>query len=190
MHEQKPLDEKQLLTATADAILQEPVMLTVATPPANRWQRLLNSLHLRSDQRSFTIRPLYNGSVLRVSRLLLSMDKSLLTREALENKDKFLNTAYELMGKHAEDLARIVAIAVTNEEKVPAQKLVDFFLFHMTPKDMLQVIQVVVSQMNPSDFIASIISVRGLSVLEEKAAPVSSAGMNPVSQGSPIASGV
>jgi hypothetical protein len=162
------------LKQTADAILQKPVTISIDTPADNWKQRILVKLRLRKEKRVFEVRPLVLGSLIRISELLLSIDKQSITQEKLEDKQQFLSLNFELMRKHSRQMAEVVAIAVTNEKKEPDNTLTDFFLYHLTPGELLEVFMVIVQQMNVSGFINCIISIRGINVME----------MNPENQGS------
>jgi hypothetical protein len=158
----------------AAALLQKPVTLTIDTPAKNWYERLLVKLKLRQEKRVFQIKPLVLGSLIRISERLLSIDKKMLTRERLEDKQQFLSLNFELMQRHARQVAEIVAIAVTNQKSEPPAALVNFFLYQLTAKELMQVFSVVVQQMNVSDFISCIISISGTNIME----------MNPENQGS------
>lgn len=162
------------LKQTADAILQKPVTITIHTPAENWKERMLARLGLRKEERVFEVRPLVLGSLIRISELLLSIDKKLITQDKLEDKPEFLNLSFGLMQKHSRQMAEAVAVAVTNQKKEPPSSLVDFFLYNLTTNELLEVFMVVVQQMNVSGFINCIISIRGINVME----------MNPENQGS------
>lgn len=180
--------EKKALSETADAILQNSVTVTVDTPARTWWERLLVRVGLRKEQRVFHVKPLVLGSLIRVSKLLLSIDNSQFTSERINRRSEFLNLGYGLAEQHGQHMARIVAIAVTNEQKEPSDSLVNFFLHHLTATELQRVFGIVMQQMEIQNFIVSIISARGLNVLEEKDANAPNAGMNPATKGSEIAS--
>jgi hypothetical protein len=168
----------------AAALLQKPVTLTIDTPATNWYERLLVKLKRRQEKRIFEIKPLVLGSLIRISERLLSIDKGMLTRERLENKQLLLNLGMELVQRHAYQIAEIAAIAVTNEKKEPPESLIQFFLYQLTPAELMEIFAAVVAQMDIQGFIVSIVSVKGVNVLEIKDAPVKSAGINPQTQGS------
>jgi len=165
---------QQIKAREAETILQKPVILTIDTPAKNWYERLLVKLKIRQEKRVFEIKPLVLGSLIRVSERLLSIDKEMLTKERLEDKQHFLTLNFELMQRHCKQVAEIVAITVTNEKKEPPKSLVNFFLYQLTSKELMQVFSVVVQQMNVSDFIGCIISIIGTNIME----------MNPENQGS------
>lgn len=183
------MEEKKELQQTADALLGNGITITVDVQAATWYDRLLQQWKWRPAQRTFIIKPLVLGSLIRVSKLLLSIDNSLLTKDLLEDRFGLFNANYALMQKHSGAMATIIAIAVTNTKAEPSEKLVNFFLYNLTPKELSQLFAVVVSQMDVVSFTSSIISVRGLNVLESKDASATGAGMNPQTQGSQIASG-
>lgn len=170
------MSEQNELQQTADAILQTGVTITVDVQARTWYERLLQKWKLQKSKRVFVVKPLVLGSLVRISKLLLSIDNSLLTKELLDEKQKFqlLNVNYDLMQKHSEAMARIMAIAVTNSKAEPSEQLVNFFLYNLTPAELRKVFGVVVMQLDVVGFTSSIISVRGLNVLE----------VNPKTQGS------
>ena len=145
------------LQQSADAILEKPVIISVDDPATTWPEKLLVKLRLRKEKRVFHVKPLVLGSLVRISKILLSIDKSKLTKEALENKQELFNINFELMQRHSLQMAEVVAIAVTNEKKEPSKDLVNFFLYKLTAKELMAVFTVIMQQMNVQDFISSII---------------------------------
>lgn len=180
------MTEKKALEQTADALLGTGITITVDTPAQTLKEKALKLCGRWKEKRTFVVKPLVLGSLVRVSKLLLSIDNSLLTRELIDRDNRFdlYNLNYQMMAQHAEAMARVIAIAVINEKKEPPESLVEFFLYRLTPKELLQVFTVVLNQIDVSGFTSSIISARGLSVLESQDASAKNAAMNPAIQGS------
>ena len=93
-----------------------------------------------------------------------------------------LNANYEAIEKHGGSLAQIIAVARQNNKYPVNEKRVRFILQNFTTKEMMGVLSLVLKQMDLTNFMSSIILVRGLNVLDSQTiAPVSLAKENEMS---------
>lgn len=151
---------KEIIKQEADALIQEPITLTIDIPAKNRVHKLLQQKKILPVKKVFQVRPLVLGSLIRISKLLADIDVAKI------DKEKFAEVSFELMQGHSETMAKIAAIAVTNEKKEPSKALVNFFLYQLTAKELFSVVQIVLKQMDVQSFLLGIISVRNLNVIE------------------------
>ncbi len=169
---------ENILNKVGDAALQKPVELEVDIISPGRFQRILQHLGLMAKKRKLVLHPITLGNLIRISQQMLAIDINLFRQENL------LESNYKAIQLHGNTIARIIAIAVNNSKSDPPASLVRFIVNNFTAKELLQTLGIVLRQMNITDFMTSIISVRGLNVLE-----ASNNGMSPVEQGSSIAPG-
>lgn len=169
------MDQIETLKKVSNTITQEPVEITVNIDPTSwlheKGQKLMPKLFPK--QRIYKIYPAKIGTLLRISELVLTIDKSLFSSG---NK---VAVNMEAMNKHSKTLCKIIAYAIHNRKKQPPARLVNMVMEQFTAESIFRVVVVVLNSMNLDSFMTSIIFVRGLSLLE----------MNPQTQGSSIAPG-
>lgn len=159
------------LQKVPETILQEPVRLSVDIRAANKIHGLLQRWKWLPKERIFTIYPIVAGSLIKISKLLLSMD---VDPDTLKDANSLFQNAYKQMEEHTETMAKILAIAFVNRNEDPSQRLINFILNNFTSKEIKSTIGIVVSQMDVVSFTSSIISVRAMNLLQ----------MSPQDQGS------
>lgn len=167
---------QEILKQTADTILDTGVPVTISIRPRNRVDRVLQGLKIRPTEKIFNVQPLCLGALIKISSLILSIDKDLL------EGDNMMERAYSAIMSHTEDIIKVIGIALKNNEEDPPNELLDLIRREFTAQDLARTLTVVVEKMNIRSFLISIISVRGLNVLAKKE-------VSPIDQGSQIASG-
>jgi hypothetical protein len=172
-------DKIKVLSEVADTVLDEPVVLTVDVRPQSRLHALLMKWKLLPEKKVFQVRPICMGSLIRISRLILSIDAGKVDFKNM------LESNYRFVDQYAETAAQVIAIAITNSKQKPSGRLVKFILHNFSSSELLSTILIVVRQMGVQNFMSSIISLRGLSVLEDAVSPE----VSPTGQGSQIAPG-
>ncbi|MBU7577197.1 MAG: hypothetical protein KAF40_03970 [Flavihumibacter sp.] len=160
-----------MLKETAAAILEDSIKLKITGDEKHSWFWWKT----KRVTREFEIRPLTLGSLIRISRIILSIDPEIF------NKERILEALYGAADKHGTELARVVAIAFTNSRREPADSLISFIQESITTPQLKEVLGVIILQMDVRSFMSSIVSIRGMNLLTMKT--------NPVDQGSQIASG-
>ena len=109
--------------------------------------------------------------MMRISKLLLQIDINI--------RDHTTDFLYKAIEQHGDVIARVIAVAITNKREEPSQKLVDFIIYNFTSKELFGVLTIVLRQMDVGSFINSIISMKGLSVLESGAKKNGSTEVSP-----------
>jgi hypothetical protein len=151
---------KEVIKQEADALIQEPVKLTIDITPKNRIHAYLQSKKLLPKKKDYYVKPLVLGSLVRISKLLADLDIKKLEKGA------FADDSIGMMKDHGLTMATIAAIAVTNEKKEPSKALIDLFLYHLSASELFKVVQIVLKQMDVQSFLLATISARQLSVIE------------------------
>lgn len=178
---------ENILKSVSDVATQKPVELEVDILPENIIHEYLQKWKLLPRKRQFTIQPITYGNLIRISKLLLGIDM-----KVFDMKNP-LESNYLAISQYAETIATVVATAIHNRKCEPPPSLTTFILFNFTSEEMLHTLGIVLKQMNVSGFMTSIISVRGLNVLESAVANATSANKNevsPVDQAETIAPGI
>ena len=151
----------ETLQKVAETVLAEPVRVTVDIKPKNHWHRKAQAWGWMPKKKEFPITPICLATLLRISKILLTIDIRL-----HQDQHKLLNEIYQAIDRHAEKMAMIVALAIRNSDGPVDANLVAFILRNFTAKEIMTVLSVVVKQMDVSSFLSSIISIRGLNVLD------------------------
>jgi hypothetical protein len=178
---------EDILSKVSDVTTQQPVELEVDVLPVNIVHQYLQQWKILPKKRRFTIGGTTYGNLIRISKLLLSINMKVYD---LKNP---LESNYLAIDQNAETIAKVVAIAVHNKRTEPPASLVQFILFNFSAAEMVSTLGIVMKQMNVTGFMTSIISVRGLNVLESGTASAKNANENetsPMDQGSQIAPGI
>ncbi|GAA4328574.1 hypothetical protein [Flaviaesturariibacter amylovorans] len=161
MEQKKEINLKETLRDAAQAVVQDPITLTVDITPQGRFHALLQRLRLAPRKRTLCIRPATLGTLQRISALVLTIDQ-----EAL--RKGMLSGSYELADKHAPTIARIIALAVTNRRALPSAGLERFILEQFSPGALVQTLGIVMHQLDIKSFTTAIVSIRGLNLLEKR----------------------
>lgn len=161
------MDDTQTLKKVAAAITEKPVSFTLDIQPVNKWQSLLQKHFPKRfpSKKTYEIKPITYGNLQRISALLLDIDVTALTNASA------LTAAYTLMKGHAETVAKVIAIAITNKQSEPPPALEKELLFNLTAKESLTLLSIVLEQMSIENFITTILSIRGLNVLTKVESP-------------------
>lgn len=170
-----------ILSQVSDVVTQKPIELDVDVQPANCVHQLLQRWKVMPVKKTLTIRPITYGNLIRISNLLLSIDMKVF------DMGNLLEGNYRAISMHAESVAKVVAIAIHNRRDEPPASLTKFITYNFTAQEMANTLTIVLKQMNVLGFMSSIISVRGLNVLESGIANAKNASVNemsPADQGS------
>lgn len=175
------MDDSKTLQGVADATLQKSVTLAVDIKPTSKVHRFLQSRGWLPTQRVLTIDPIYMGTLMEISKILVSIDLSIYDFENL------LESNYQAISKYGNDLILIMALAIHNKPGNPPKELINFITRNFTPQELLQCINMVLRMMDVTNFMSTIISVKNLNMLKSEREKKSQ--MNPQTQGSQIALG-
>lgn len=148
---------EETLKKVGETLTNEAVLITVELKHRNFWQRLWKGK--KSRKRTFHIQQVTLGNLIRIATILNKFDKSLLSGENI------LESNYQAIQHHGRDLATIVAIALENKRQAPGQALIDFVEAQFTTDDLLKTFSVIIEQMDITNFMRSIISIKGINIL-------------------------
>lgn len=161
------MDKNQILGAVADTLLEEPTRIEVDIINPRWWEKIGIKLGFIRPKKIFLVKPAALGTMIRISKLLLNVDTS------IYNTGTVLSSNYEMLVKHGDDIIEAFAVAISNSKYGPPNSLISFLKDNMVSEDLPKISKVVVSQLNVSPFMNTIILMRGrMSLLkpEEKIA--------------------
>ena len=148
MENTNPLEVDNLETEkkALNTLLQKGMKFSV---PKHGLLRLLS----KKKEREFTIVQPFLGTLDMLSEIFLQIEFD----EKKIQENPLSESKYLL--KYSGKLAQIVAIAVCNSNtkfRIRGKKLTRYFLWHLTPEKMLQIVLIISSMNNTMDFINSI----------------------------------
>lgn len=174
----------ELLQQVSNAVTDKPVTLEVNIDPQSRLHKLLQNCKLTHKyfpkKKELTIYPSRYGTLMKISALVVTIDEE--TIRKISNRTTYLNNvwdAHNVINKYGETLIKVTAMAIHNKESDHPRGLERLIRNQFTAKSLLDVLVLVLKIMDTRNFMLSIISTRGLSLLE----------MNPQTKGSTIAPG-
>lgn len=149
-----------MLKETADLLTEEKVGFFINENYRDHFFRKKTRKH------HYEIGPLNLFTMIRISKEVLNIDKSLFNK-------KLIPASMDSLAKHGESLIKIVAYSVLNADEKPSKKLMgDISLLNAI--ELVEVVGAILKQMNLQPFMTSIISISGVNLIE----------MNPKEQGS------
>jgi hypothetical protein len=154
------INEEAILAGVADTATDRPIEISIDIFPSNRLHAFLQAKGISPKVKKYNIRPITLGNLIRISKLLLGIDMTIFNRSSI------MESNYQLIDKHTRQLAEIVAIAIHNSRHAPSESLINMVVDNFTCKELLGTIHIILKQMDISNFMSSIISVRGLNVLD------------------------
>ncbi len=154
-------EQNKVLSDAADTLLDEPKELSYDIRPKNRIHGLLQSWGWMPVKRTVTITGATLGTMIRVSKLLLSLQVTEMTKE------RFLDWSYEQIESGAPVMARVIAAAIHNRKSAVPESLVNEILDNFTAQELLITAQVVIGRIDIMAFLTTIKSVRSASLLKQ-----------------------
>jgi hypothetical protein len=146
---------------TTSAILQEPIQFRITVNEPN----LLHKLRILPKQKKVVLKPIVLGTLLRISKVV--NDIRFNEEEKLDGVNIIAKTL-EYALSDTDCLVEIIALAIINSEKKPSESFRKFIRENLSAKQMLDVLTMVVSQLNVTDFMNSIILVKGMSLINAR----------------------
>lgn len=148
-------NEKAQLSKTAEAVTDQATTIEVDILHPTLWQRIR-----KQKKKTFKLQPATLGTLVKISKELLSIEVD----EA--DKGNWMVLSQKLMHAHSNRLAKVIAIAIVNSKEDPPKSLIDFIEYNMTAKEMATVAAHVLDKMDIRSFVSSIISIKGVNILE------------------------
>ena len=163
-----PSDNKnnQIRQDAIDSILEKGVDFTITIQNKN----ILNKLNLIPSKRKFIIYPIKMGTLLKISKILLDLDTDELVG-VMKNEGKEINLldlGAKNIIKNKDKMIEMIAYGIVNSEKEPPKSLIRFLNENLTAKEGLKLMTVIVQQMDVNPFLASLVSIKGMNLLQTK----------------------
>lgn len=176
-------NKTDILGPVADTVTGKAIRFEVTIRPQNKWHAWLIKKGWRPKKKEFTIQPIVLGNLMQISRLLLTIDT-----EALQGKIT-LEGLYKLISSHSDTVIRVLAIAIQGTRSDPESSLIRLITDNLTTEESMKLLRYLLTQMDLKNFTNSIISIRGLSALQNAGQRKEENEVSPMSQRSQIAPG-
>lgn len=149
-----------VLSKVASAVNQAPIELEVDIKPINRIHAALQRWSVLPRKKRLVFAPATLGTLIRISEHLLAIDVSVF------KSGNVMEANFQSISKDGVKIATIIAIAATNSRWMPSRSLVRFIMTNFTATELLNTMSMVLRQMDVTSFMTTIISMRGMNVLE------------------------
>jgi len=159
-------ENKQIRQNAVNSILEKGVDFTITIQNKNIFHRL----NLIPSERKFIIYPIKMGTLLKISKILLDLNTDELVG-AMKKNDKeinFMDLGAKNIVENKDKLVKMIAYGIVNSEKEPSKRLIRFLNENLTTKEGLKLMTLVIQQMDVSPFLASLVSIRGMNLLQIK----------------------
>jgi hypothetical protein len=154
------MEKEAILSQVADTVTDEPIKIIVDVIVKEKSWKNIFKKRSTLEHREFVLKQITIGNMMRISKLLLKIDVSII------NTKDLLNSGYNAIETHGDTLVEIVAIALKNTKEYPETSLIEFIKWNFNSEDLYAVFGKILQQMNVVAFMHTIISMKGLSVLE------------------------
>ncbi|MCK9328056.1 MAG: hypothetical protein M0P69_21350 [Bacteroidales bacterium] len=161
------MSKEEIEARALGAILEEGVDFTVTV---NR-PGILHRMQIRPRTRTFVIRPLVLGTLVRISKTLSSMD--VISLDGARSEAGIFSAAIDGMNRNMDGLVDVLAAAIHNRESNPPERLRRFLRENLTPKEATALLGIVLGQMGVSDFLGFMVSVNALAITGTKTPAIS-----------------
>lgn len=159
-------ENKQIRQNAVNSILEKGVDFTITIQNKNIFHRL----NLIPSERKFVIYPIKMGTLLKISKILLDLNTNELI-EVMKKNDKetnFMDLGAKNIIENKDKLVKMIAYGIVNSEKEPSKRLIRFLNENLTTKEGLKLMTLVIQQMDVSPFLASLVSIKGMNLLQIK----------------------
>jgi len=159
-------ENNQIRQDAVDSILEKGVDFTIKIQKKN----ILHEYHLIPSERKFVIYPIKMGTLLKISEILLDLNTDELVGAMKdENKEiNLLDLGAKNIIENKDKLIKMIAYGIVNSEREPPQSLIRFLNENLTAKEGLKLMTLIVQQMDVNPFLASLVSIKGMNLLQTK----------------------
>lgn len=159
-------ENNQIRQNAVNSILEKGVDFIITIQNKN----IFHKFNLIPSERKFIIYPIKMGTLLKISKILLDLNTDELVG-AMKNNDKeinFMDLGAKNIIENKDKLIKMIAYGIVNSEKEPSKKLIRFLNENLTTKEGLKLMTLVIQQMDVSPFLASLVSIKGMNLLQIK----------------------
>jgi hypothetical protein len=140
----------------------KPFFLEIDIEPKSAWQSLRLRLGLKPKKVVYKIDPLVIGTLSAVCKLILELkiDMDVLSPERINDEGPLM------VQESHEAICTIIAMSISNRSGRYSVKCKQLISEQLTTQDLLKAMIVVRSQMHMNEFLATILSLKGINIME------------------------
>lgn len=150
------MSQNDILNKAADTLLEKPIEIVLNVNN----QGIFHKMHILPKSRKFHIKPITLGNLVRISQSLLEVEFN-------TQAEDIWTESLKAVQQHAKKMVMVTAYAIHGKRSEPPTRLISFLEDNLNARELNQVLMVVISQMNITDFMTSIISIKGMSLLKK-----------------------
>lgn len=174
--------DKEIMKDAVDTLLEKGVEVPVTVDHPNA----LHRMGLLKKRRVYRIFPISMGTLDRIAQVVMGMKFAGLDELKAKGKDMSPLETLDVglknaMGGNSKELCRIIAIAIMGRNPYPRNnpvmhlylkrqedEIADFLHSNMSGADIYRVLSVVIRQMQVNEYLGSLVSIKGMSLVETK----------------------
>jgi hypothetical protein len=154
------MTDPTILSGVSNLLTEDPISFSLDILPRNTLHRWLqNNKHTSKyfpKIKEYSIKPITYGNMHRIAALWNTIGLDNIDKESV-NK-----IGLEILEKHKDLVANIIAIAIANSRKGPSKYLVDEMYWNLSAIESIQLLAIVHKQMHIQNFLSTIILIRGI----------------------------
>lgn len=152
------MNEANVLADVVNKLTNKPILISVLVKPKSKLHKLLMKLRLSPKSHDFELTPILVGNMYRISAKAVQIPDDVFSRGVIES---FMTSSFS----HLDKLIYIVAVGLQNNSKEPSKSLIKLIENEFTAKDIAGVFNAIMSQIDVTNFMNSIISIKGSQIL-------------------------
>lgn len=161
--------DKEVKQDIVDTILEEGVDFAISVSYPN----LLHKLKILPMTKKFIIYPFRLGKLMRVAKILAEIDPEQLEMMRDKEEKSSLQKWLHIIVDNKDRLVEVIALALSGRRTKPSNSLIKFLNNNLTSKELFKILILVIRQMDITSFLASMVSVAGLDLIEtQKEVPI------------------
>jgi len=151
------VNEEEVQSRAADAILENGVPFDV-TVDRLRWY---HSLFRLKGRKTFTIYPVKLGALLEIAKIINVIKLN------IKGSESIIESSVDNILRNKDGLVDVVVMAIINSKGHPVKRyfLRRYIDHNLNAHELMKIFELIVVQMRVSDFLASILSVKGMNVM-------------------------
>ena len=158
-----------------DALLQKATQFDISVA----YPSILHKLGILKNKKSFSITPIYAGTLFEICNIMQSMPFIGIDDLKNDQSNKFLDIFIQNVAANTQSVNKILAYAIFNREintiwhRLKFKRLIKFLNGNLTNPERLKLLNVVIQKMEVRDFLAFMVSIKGMNLIEAENAQTS-----------------
>ncbi|MDO6388996.1 hypothetical protein Q4E40_02570 [Pontibacter sp. BT731] len=166
------MTEQENLREVVDAVTDTPDVITVPLRPVNKIHAFLQKRGWCKSERTYELTRLKVGNAYRISKAVLDIPEA----SVILGTENQQGQIYGLLVNHLDKVVYVVAVGLTNTRQEPSKSFLEEIRWQFTDEELLAACLLILKRVNISNFLHSIILIRGLDVVSQSKVSPSDTG--------------